>query len=82
MEIIRLKHLLLGSRFQFFALFFFMFNFILPQIPNVKSNIPLPCEALLSYGLRAADVINRSSLPHVKNTSGSGCWGIRTSFQP
>ena len=24
-------------------------------------NIPLPCEALLSYGLRAADVINRSS---------------------
>jgi hypothetical protein len=48
----------------------------------VKSNIPLPCEALLSYGLRAADVINRSSFPHVKNTSGSGCWGIRTSFQP
>ena len=49
---------------------------------NVKSNIPLPCEALLSYGLRAADVINRSSFPHVKNTSGSGCWGIRKSFRP
>ena len=49
---------------------------------NGKSNIPLPCEALFSYGLRAADVINRSSFPHVKNTSGSGCWGIRKSFQP